>query len=323
MQYSESTIYGFNLIIREYAHFPRILPLPCHIEHGWVAGSYPLVTDLAIDKPLMLVFSRRRLEAWRRKSNIPVAIIGSPFIHYKNMHNIHQRPDAKGTIVFPSHSTEDVDTIFDIKKYCQELKRLPKKFQPITICLFWPDYINKSADIYRKAGFSVVTAGRKYKIGLSFVKNFYEILSSYQFVSSNEVGSYTFYAIDLGMPFFLLGEYPLKVNISGNKDMGKTTKINENYYGRLAHKIFSTGPTTQIRPEQAKFVSDEMGKEDCLSSSKMNSLLWRYWKREPHRTRAILAYWTVSILLFFGIASLAQRILNIIRRTSVRIDKLS
>ena len=97
--------YSFVRIIKEYAHFPQWLPLPCHYEHGWNAWEGPIKSDLTISKNLMLVFSKRCARAWQKESDIPVVIIGSLFIHFRRMYSIEKSPDAKGTIAFPDHST--------------------------------------------------------------------------------------------------------------------------------------------------------------------------------------------------------------------------
>lgn len=305
MQYSESTIYGFNLILKDYARFPRFLPLYCHLEHGWTARAETLPTELEADKPLMLVHSKRRLEAWKKSSKIPVYIMGSPFIHYREMHKILKRTDAKGTIVFPAHSTADIKSSFDVKKYCGQLQKLPKQFHPIEICLFWPDFIDESANIYRECGFRVTTAGPKFKKGLNFIENFYKILSTHQYATSNEVGSYTFYAINLGIPFFLTGEIPLRINTGSNKDMGSNAKINQEFYGKRAINMFSTGPISKITSSQARLVSSEMGLNDCLSRAQMHKLFWDNFKKDKRRFLGVLTYWIISILLFLGLVNWA------------------
>ena len=48
----EMSDYGFNTIIRSYCGFPKMLTLPCHLEHGWTPLDEPLVTDLKTDKDL-------------------------------------------------------------------------------------------------------------------------------------------------------------------------------------------------------------------------------------------------------------------------------
>lgn len=304
-------LYGFNKIIKNYAKYPRILPLPCHMEHGWGVESYPIITDLSIENPLMLVFSKRREKDWKNKSSTPVAVMGSPFVHYKNMHKITQKNDAKGTIVFPSHSTLYTKSKFSRLEFCKKLKKLPKEFQPITICLFWLDYIDPVSEIYHKMGFKVVTAGPKINNSLSFVKNFYNILSNHKYATSNDVGSYTFYAINLGLPFFLIGESPLLLN-SELKDMnmGKQGRIEDFAIGRKTRKLFSTSPVKTISKIQSQFVADELGIHDCLSPTKMRSLFWKYLKKERLWIWMVLAYWLISFILFIGLGKIALKMFN-------------
>jgi hypothetical protein len=317
MRLSETRNYGFNQIVKQYASFPWYLPLPAHLEHGWTPIEEALKSDLGSKKPLMLVFSKRRAEAWKKQSSIPVAVMGSPFIHFKNMHHITKQKDAKGTIVFPSHSTYSVTSQFSVEQYCRELKNLSSEFQPITICLFWLDFIDKKANIYRKFGFNVVSAGYKFSIGLDFVENFYKILSSHKYASANEVGSYTFYAIDLGLPFFLTGKAPLINNIGNDVNLAKSVKTIDFKYGEIASGLFETGPITKISLAQKEFADREMGLQDCLSRTALRDLLIRTNKsyRSFHRT---LKYLIESALLRFIFNGPWGKIVIALRRRTVR-----
>jgi hypothetical protein len=303
MQCFETRCYGLNLIIKEYAHFPRFLPLPGHVEHGWTAFSNALITDLKNDKPLMMVFSKRREKAWKKKSKKPVVILGAPFIHYKNIHNITKKSDAKGTVVFPSHSTYDLKSSFSLEKYCQELADLPERFKPITVCLFWLDYIDKESEIYKKFGFSITTTGPKLSNSIDFVKNFYNILSSHKYATSNEVGSYTFYAVDLNLPFFLTGIEPIIKN-KDKRDINfkEISKLDDHIYGKKAMDLFSTGPATRILNSQKKFVIEETGLEECIPPEKLNSTLWEYYRKNKYWQKAFVPYLFFSCLyaIFFN-----------------------
>jgi hypothetical protein len=283
MRYREVRNYGFNHIIRKYAHFSWYLPLPAQIEHGWTAHTEALKSDLNTDKPLMLVFNRRRAKAWEKRSDIPVAVMGSPFIHYKNINRISKQKNAKGTVVFISHSTFDIKCEFDISRFCKELKKLPEKYQPITICLFYLDFIDKKTDIYRKMGFKVACAGPKFVNSLDFPRRFYEILSSHKYATSNAIGSYAFYAIDLGIPFFLTGPRPKLIN-QGDKDVNLlgVERHGETEFHKKVYGLFSTGPAEKISKKQADFVADEMGVNDCLSGKKLGLLLRKYYKQNNY-----------------------------------------
>ena len=279
--YQEPLAYGFNKIIKAYTGFPWYLPLPAQLEHGWTNRNHPLPTDLKSAKPLMLVFSARRKFEWKKKSETPVEVMGAPFLHYRRYKNISIDSSAKGTVVFPAHSTYDLKAEYDVKKLCQELKKLPSIFHPITICLFYIDFISPSADIYCQNGFRVKTAGGRLAGSCQFANNLYDILSSHRYAASNEVSSVAFYAVDLGLPFFLIG-HRAKYNITRCKDLniayclpGVDAKT-----GKLATKIFSSGPTTKISPKQRKFVREEMGVDDCLSKDDLRNILLKFSKRK-------------------------------------------
>ena len=219
----------------------------------------------------MLVWSRRRLKIWNEESSIPAAIVGAPFVHYRKLMQIEKDIAASGTVAFPAHSTSLIDAVFDIDEYCKLLKSLPSEFHPITICLHAHDIERKKDVIYRKYGFNVVTAGPIWVLGFEFVEKFYDILRSHKYTTSNQVGSYSFYAVEMGIPFFILGE-SAKLENSGEPLMPSKFSYTDYPIGVYATSLFQ-GPTQSISEEQKKFVEDELGVHDCLSGSELRGLL--------------------------------------------------
>ena len=284
-RYLDMESYGTNLIVKEYCHFPRFLPLPCHIEHGWTPMSTPLNSDLRIAsyKKMMLVFNQRRKNIWLKASNIPVFVIGAPFVLYRQMRKIKQNPNAKGTIAFPSHSTLFIENQYDINTYCRQLAKLPPKYHPIDVCLFHLDIKKGKDKIYKKYGFKVVSAGSKIRGSLDFVRNFYSIICQYKFATSNEVGSYISYAVEMGLPFFLLGGKTKAVNKNlKDPNIGSVVTINSYKYGLTVHKLFNTGPVDKISSSQYKFVINELNigktiKPNILKQNLFQNTGLRYW----------------------------------------------
>ena len=269
--------YGLDTLIRDYAGLPSNVPLLCHFGHGWYPITEAYHLDLLTDKPLMLVMSRRRLQAWKRSSSIPAAIIGSPFVHYRKSRKIEKDAAASGTIAFPAHSTESREAVFDIDKYCKQLLSLPIEYHPITICITYVDLARKKDEIYKKYGFKIVTAGSAWVPGFEFVQKFYEILRNHKYATSNMVGSYSFYAVEMGIPFFIFGEPAVIV------DQGVKESCTDYPAGAFATKIFQ-GPTQVISEEQKNYVEEELGVHDCLSGIELRELLME------SNNRAIEAY---------------------------------
>lgn len=270
---NRNPIYGFEKLIKEYARFPKFIPLPAHFEHGWTPLEDPLPGDLKTNMPLMLVFSNRRKSAWEKHSSIPVEIIGSPMVFYRKKNKIKRSSSASGTIVFPSHSTKDIDVKYDIDDFCNRLLNLPLEFHPFTICLHWEDIKRNVDKLYKNKGFEVVTAGDMYSD--QFPRNFYNILKNYKYSASNEVGTYTFYSIEMGIPFFLIGEPAVRINNGNDINIDKKIyNINEFKYGEIAKNLFSQ-VQTYISPEQLEFVNKELGNNELVDRHKLHFLLWK------------------------------------------------
>ena len=262
--------YGLDTLIRDYAGLPSNVPLVCHFDHGWTPLT-EAYNDCNTEEPLMLVMSRRRLQAWNKVSSIPAAIMGSPFVHYRKSRKIEQDVAASGTIAFPAHSTRLTETVFDIDKYCKQLLSLPIEYHPITICIHFHDLARKRDEIYKKYGFKIVTAGSAWAPGFEFVQKFYEILRNHKYATSNQVGTYSFYAVEMGIPFFIFGEPAVIVN-QGAKLVPAISSYTDHPMGVFATKIFQ-GPTQIISKEQRNFVEEELGVHDCLSGIELRELL--------------------------------------------------
>ena len=274
---SEVNRYGFNRIIREYCRYPFWLPLPFEMEHGWSPLQEPGANEMLTQKPLMLVFSKRREQAWQKGSDIPVAVMGSPFVHYRRMHRIRQLANACGTIVFPYHSIDFGQVEYDVDKFCRLLQQLPQDFKPITICLYYDDFQYGVHERYAHWRFSVTTAGNKFNP--NFAENFYNLLKRHRYSLSNMVGSHTFYSVEMGLPFFVYGDIPVLINDGTDPNLPIDYRLLDLEYERYTYKLFDTGPSRHITTEQQQFVEKEMGIHDCLSRSALNKLSWKTFLR--------------------------------------------
>jgi hypothetical protein len=266
------TDYSFNLIMKKYCGFPVWLPVKFYMEHGWTAGDEATPSDLVVKTKFMLVFSKRREIAWKQKSNVPVYVMGAPFVHYRRLNRIEIKQDAKGTIAFPAHSCASTEIAFDVEKYCKALNSLDEIFKPVTICVHSDD-VNLGTDkVFNNLGFKTVSAGDRFNI--ENPAKFYEILSNHQFATSNEPGSYAFYAVELRIPFFIYGELPVSKNLGNNPDIPSSATVLNYNNGTLAYNIFNTGPICTISKSQKEFVSSELGLDCFLNKYEIKKYLW-------------------------------------------------
>ena len=272
---SKVKTYNIAEIVKDYCKYPKWLYLPFNIHHGWYASILPRIKDLSPKTyPIMLVWNKRQEYEWKKHSKLAVCSIGSPFIHYRRKKNIKQKDWAKGTVAFPSHSSRNTTVQYDINKYFNILQTLPESYKPITICLHHYDFTNKIKEQYEKLGIKVVSAGHVHSS--SFVDNFYDILSEHKYATSNAIGTYVLYSIEMGIPFFLYGEKE-KINrlIRKGNDGGSLESMR-----LLAEKLFSYSENELaysqgviITKEQKDFVLSESGVEDCIKPEELRKLL--------------------------------------------------
>ncbi len=248
--------YGHDTILRICTKYPKYLPLNARIQHGWYTEEIPELKKKNLS--LMLTWNKRIARKWEEQSNIPVYVLGAPFILYRRMKKIRIKNKAEGTVAFPHHSTKNVSVKYNIHEYCRVLSSLPKNLKPITICLHYRDFENQ-ASYYKNYGFSVVTAGESRQGETGFVDKFYEILSNHCYSTSNAIGSYTFYAIEIGIPFSLYGPGSVARNRKDNNNI-----INKGNFYEKAKDIFE-GINTKISSEQRQFVLEEVGIDDTIN----------------------------------------------------------
>lgn len=266
-------VYGENSLVKTYLDLSSF-PSGVVIQHGWTPRNNILPSELENTRWLMLCLNKRYKSKWVEQSNIPCEIIGSPFVHYRRLAKIIQCVNAKGTLAFPAHSIKEIHANYDLNKYCDELNNLPSEFQPVTICLHHLDIMHYQMDEkFRERGFDVacITANKK----APPAESFYNLIKNFKYTTSNEPGSYTFYSVEMNIPFFVLGDLAIRDNTTGtNIDVPqKTYTLTDFKYGKIAYDLFSNHPRDRITKEQRDFVLSELGMLDCAPKSVLAEML--------------------------------------------------
>ena len=115
------------------------------------------------------------------------------------------------------------------------------------------------------------------------MERFYEIVSQDCYVSSNSIGSHIFYAVELGLPFFLFGPSTEKFNKNNeNFQQGKIKPESQNFAQRT-RQLFSK-KVDEPTSEQIDFVEKELGVKDTISRFRAAFILYKsllqflWWK---------------------------------------------
>lgn len=269
--------YSHGKYIREYAYYPKILPLIAYGDHssGVKGTDIPSKHELESDAPLFLTFSVEKARLFTEMTGKKSYCILSPAVFYRRQNSIKALPTAKGTIAFPAHSTPDIDTIGNIENYICALKELPPKYQPVTACLYMHDILKGQHKEFIKHGIPVVTAGdvSDYR----FIDRFYSIIKNFEYTTSNTVGAYTSLSIEMGIPFFVYGAPQLYFNHSDKNVKSGVCDLYDNqpFYQYLHKELTFEAFDVSIDPVVKAKIEEKLGINHTISRRKLSSVLYR------------------------------------------------
>lgn len=274
--YWTSELYSFGKYIRKYGYFPGILPLAVYSDHSAPSFYYHLQKhELETDAPVFLSHSKFKVEEYKRLTGNKSYIMYSPAVFYRKKNNIKQSQNANGTVAFPVHSLPSMDDKFCINEYCIQLKKLPEKYQPIKICLHMHDINRKDYVIYQKNGFEVITAGNT--SDYRFIQRFYKIISNAKYVTSNDIGTVTLYALEMGVPFFVYGKRSISINkYDKNFPIGERTTPDHPLYSKLYNFLIMDDKFkfNRITDSLYKEIEEFLGVKDGIGRMRMSLVLW-------------------------------------------------
>jgi tetratricopeptide (TPR) repeat protein len=218
--YSSNAFYGNSTVLKRYADISETYQVKFAIEHGPSYAYHVWDADVNAPVPGLLISSPFRYQFLKSKTNKVIFSIG-PLVHYasnyldNNSLDLEKKRLGRNLLVFAAHSTHFLDNHYDIRNYCEVIKRFKKDFDNIRVCLYWKDILRGHSEIYMEYGFECITAGHMFDpLFLSRLKTFIELAS---FTTSNQLGTHIGFCIFMGKPHYL---YRDKVEYtSSNSDL--------------------------------------------------------------------------------------------------------
>lgn len=268
-QYWTSEVYSQGRHYRRYGFYPVFLPLFVYSDHG-PADTLVYPHEIKNDAEAMLVIDNRKVLKYKEQSQKPCYSVISPLVWYRRQNKIIPT-DAKGTLAFPSHSTPEIECEFDIPQYIEQLKALPEEMQPVCVCLHMHDINKGQHKIFLEHGIPVYTAGSAFDV--RFAQRYYDILKHFKYSTSNMIGSYVYYSVEMGIPFSLYGVKNTYTNIYDTNIAKGEYKFNERDYYRFLNSLFE-GINTSISQAQLEYVISGVGIEKSISRFKMAKILY-------------------------------------------------
>ena len=89
-----------------------------------------------------------------------------------------------------------------------------------------------------------------------------------------------FYAVEMGIPFFIYGPEAHGRHINKKGVPGEFIRIRDHKYGEYIENLFSACPDVEITEEQRTVVEQEVGVDDAMDRDELYRLLMdNYWRQ--------------------------------------------
>lgn len=216
--------YGIAYILRKYTNYRKSI---LHsIEHGFYLGDFILEDEIKTKK--IVTFSEERKKIILSKSTIKVENIGPYILYAKSFYSQEELKKIKNRygkilLVFPMHSTDNLDYDYSVSSFIEVINKLKKDFDNVFICLFYAD-INKG--IYKKyldEKYIIVTAGHRFD--RKFLERLKSIILLSDYSISNSFGTHAIYATALNKPHTILFQ-DTNIEINGKYNNNKLKLYN-------------------------------------------------------------------------------------------------
>jgi len=193
--------YGGDRILKVYSRYN--LPLKVVIPHGVnLNDHFVWASEARIPLPAIFSFSPPRTRAYEKETNKVVIPSASPFLYLIELLKDQPKPERKGTIFFPLHSDHRVTIEMDFAEIAARLDDFEEEYKPVTVCLYWKDYVLGRHEAFRRRGLQVVSAGHLYDP--YFFWRFYHLCSMHRYTAAHHYTSALLYSVKVGCSFFFM-----------------------------------------------------------------------------------------------------------------------
>lgn len=195
--------YGFATVVKRFARYPFDEPIYGVVPHGVAFGlKKPWWEELKAVVPAILCAQDHYGREFTHRAGRVVIPFASPAVYAAKLTAGDVPRPREGTVFFPSHSTHRIQAEYDAQLMIAKLRALPSEMQPVTVCIYWKDYLHGKAKPYEAAGLPVVSAGHMFDP--EFLIRLFGICRRFRYATSNELGSHVPFSIHGGCLFRLI-----------------------------------------------------------------------------------------------------------------------
>ena len=148
--------------------------------------------------------------------------------------------------------------------------------------------------------------------------HFYDQIKDYAYATSQSWGSQTAYCVELGIPYFFMGEIPTVINHS---DEELPLGVLQGYYDteheeydKKAEALFRSA-VDSVTNEQRAFVESLLGFDSKITREQVSRILWREFFRHWLKWHLIFKFMLVVIFRKMGCWELIKRFIRYFKRS--------
>lgn len=208
--FAPNAFYGNDRILKIYAGLPLDYPLKIVVPHGITFNAgYSWDAERTAKLPAIFYYGKRRIAASTKTGKAILPGV-PPFAYVTRLLEEKSAHSRSGTLFFPSHSSEWIHVKNDFSELADYLVGLAPALQPVTVCIYWQDYLLGHHRAFAQRGLPIVSAG--HINDPDFLIRLGHLLAQYRFAAGNGLGSHMLYALLAGCGYFHVSGFDARLH---------------------------------------------------------------------------------------------------------------
>lgn len=193
--------YGIASVLKRYAGYDQHRPVKAVIPHGIYLNDHELADfERKAGLAAALVYPSYRHGLYSARGRMVEIPSAAPFVYANRL--LGEHPSRRGTLFFPAHSLPGLTAEMDFEAAAGQLEELPDSMKPVTVIMYWHDYVLGQHQPFAERGYRIVSAGHMFDP--DFLLRLGYLLRTHAYAVSNAIGSHVFYSLQAGCTFRLV-----------------------------------------------------------------------------------------------------------------------
>ena len=264
--YQDNNWYAHRKVFLDYCNIDYDYSALAAIQHGWMnVGQRGHLGKRSFASLIPYLCWSKNVEQSVKKYTTNIYTVGAPFIY---LHEIKKKKkyNPKGTLVFPTHNTPEINTEFKHEKLIDIVEK--EEEGPYTVCLYYTDYKKKNIDFYKKRKWKVICCGNR--TDKKFLYKLYSHIRNTKNVVCSELTSPLFYSMYLNKKTRILNKVKNKYYSISEVEMWNFEMTSYKFFKKKYPSIFKNG----MKLKEGKQLADiELGAKYLKSKKTIKKLM--------------------------------------------------